>query len=1062
MRKVWLITLMFGVTSVAGVRHAPAGLSRNPGAADALARAQAQLETVSAEVGALDREIRFTRGKQDLRPLWTTRIAHKKEHLKALISDVRGNTYHDLRVFIQELHNVQARLYALEKALARPVAESQPAPQATQTQSGTGAISGVVTDSVTLFPLSSVAIHVLSQTGVEVALAATNASGFYQVSGLAEGLYYVYASAGGDYIDELYDNQWCRYSCASLYYYGNTIFVSEGQTTGNVNFSLEQYATISGTVTDQTSGAPISGAYIALYNASNNFFETSTATTADGAYVLTRVLPGIYYVLAESDNHVDELYNNISCEDALCDFSLGTAITPASGASITNINFVLGPSGRISGLLTDQLSGDPLDGFVYLYDQTGSYYTYAYSSGGSYLFTDLPPGSYFAKASAYDHVEVLYDDIQCLTSCNPVTGTPIVVTGGSETSGVNFSLPRWGAISGSVTDVSNGLPIENAWIFAWSGDILAGYGFSSATGSYTVGGLPPGSYFVSVSHPEYIDELYNDFPCQSMCDPTAGTPVGVSLNSVTSGIDFALALGGGIRGTVVAADSGAPVTSAVVKIYNESGQEITTTFSTFDGSYQVLDLVAGTYYARVLDGSYLPVFMGQLYSGIPCDPSCDVTSGTPIPVTLSQNTAGINFVLDRLGIITGTVVGATSNQGLDAYVLVYDSVGMFVRADFTGPNGVYVIQGLWPGNYYVRAVSPGYLPQLYAGIDCPDPCDVTSGTPVPAALNTTTSGINFALTKLGSISGTVTELATGNPIPYTEVQIFDASGTFVANTFTDLAGNYAISGLWPGNYFAVARNLENFVDELYSNRDCETSCDVTLGTTIPVATETVTSGINFALRAPYFADVPINHWARRWIEAAYVEQITSGCGTNPLVFCPNTQISRWQGAVWLAKARSGGVVPVSGTVPGIGTYNCTTGGTSVFSDIQPTDPSCRFVHYLAAQGITSGCGGGKFCPGSLLNRWQFAVLTANAVASSPLPESGVVPGFGSYSCTPGGTSVFLDVPPEDPGCKHIHFLAAQGVTSGCGSGNFCPGSPLTRAQGAVFTSKAFGFHRYRP
>jgi hypothetical protein len=50
---------------------------------------------------------------------------------------------------------------------------------------------------------------------------------------------------------------------------------------------------------------------------------------------------------------------------------------------------------------------------------------------------------------------------------------------------------------------------------------------------------------------------------------------------------------------------------------------------------------------------------------------------------------------------------------------------------------------------------------------------VTDGTPVMVTLNTTTSGIDFALERLGVISGTVTEAATGDPIPSARVNIWD-------------------------------------------------------------------------------------------------------------------------------------------------------------------------------------------------------------------------------------------------------------------------------------------------
>ena len=51
---------------------------------------------------------------------------------------------------------------------------------------------------------------------------------------------------------------------------------------------------------------------------------------------------------------------------------------------------------------------------------------------------------------------------------------------------------------------------------------------------------------------------------------------------------------------------------------------------------------------------------------------------------------------------------------------------------------------------------------------------------------------------------------------------------------------------------------------------------------------------------------------------------------------------------------------------------------------------------------------------------------------------------------------FADVPATDPGFVYIEALAGAGITSGCGSGNFCPDAVVTRRQMAVFLSKALG------
>jgi PKD repeat protein len=209
-----------------------------------------------------------------------------------------------------------------------------------------------------------------------------------------------------------------------------------------------------------------------------------------------------------------------------------------------------------------------------------------------------------------------------------------------------------------------------------------------------------------------------------------------------------------------------------------------------------------------------------------------------------------------------------------------------------------------------------------------------------------------------------------------------------------------------------------------------------------------------------FDDVPPGAFAYAYIETLLHSGITAGC--SPTTYCPSATLTRWEMAVFIAKAMTGGVVPASGTVPGMGDYTCTPGGTSVFLDVPPEDAGCRYIHYIAAQSVTSGCGSGNYCPSATLTRWQMAVFIAKAMTGGVVPASGTVPGMGDYSCTPGGTSVFLDVPPEDAGCRYIHYIAAEGVTAGCGGGNYCPANPLSREQMAVFLTRAFSVLLYGP
>jgi S-layer family protein len=57
-----------------------------------------------------------------------------------------------------------------------------------------------------------------------------------------------------------------------------------------------------------------------------------------------------------------------------------------------------------------------------------------------------------------------------------------------------------------------------------------------------------------------------------------------------------------------------------------------------------------------------------------------------------------------------------------------------------------------------------------------------------------------------------------------------------------------------------------------------------------------------------------------------------------------------------------------------------------------------------------------------------------------------------------GTATFADVPVGNPQHRFVEALARAGITAGCGSGNYCPNSAVTRGQMAVFLSVALGLH----
>jgi hypothetical protein len=55
-------------------------------------------------------------------------------------------------------------------------------------------------------------------------------------------------------------------------------------------------------------------------------------------------------------------------------------------------------------------------------------------------------------------------------------------------------------------------------------------------------------------------------------------------------------------------------------------------------------------------------------------------------------------------------------------------------------------------------------------------------------------------------------------------------------------------------------------------------------------------------------------------------------------------------------------------------------------------------------------------------------------------------------------ATFSDVPTNHPQFQFIEALEASAITVGCGGGNYCPDSTLTRGQMAVFLAKALGLY----
>jgi hypothetical protein len=176
-----------------------------------------------------------------------------------------------------------------------------------------------------------------------------------------------------------------------------------------------------------------------------------------------------------------------------------------------------------------------------------------------------------------------------------------------------------------------------------------------------------------------------------------------------------------------------------------------------------------------------------------------------------------------------------------------------------------------------------------------------------------------------------------------------------------------------------------------------------------------------------FLDVPGSQQFYDFVTKLVSNGITVGIGGG--LYGVNDNTLRQQMAVFLLKGKHGlCYVPPT----------C----TGVFADVPCPSTFANWIEALAAEGITGGCGGGNYCPTSPVRRDQMAVFLLKAE-------------HGSTYAPPDCQGVFGDVACPSTFANWIEQLAAEGITGGCGGGNYCPLNPNTRGQMAVFITKTF-------
>ncbi len=632
------------------------------------------------------------------------------------------------------------------------------------TMSTGGSISGTVKDS-TSAPISGISADAYDGYSY-VGSAVTQSNGTYTITGLAAGSYTVeFYGCGttGSYV-----LQW--YQGAAGQSTATSVAVANNQAVTGINATMQGAGTISGTVTNQ----PATGSIVSVYQGGT--YVTEVEPLAAGTYSITGLMPGSYTVEFSASGSVTQWYNGVSTEAA------ATPLTVGAGQTVSGINATLQNDGQISGTVTD-VSSDPVNGAcVYVY-QAGTFVTSTTSGVGGTYDATVPPGAYtveFASGcgNGTNLASQWYNGAQSEASATPVT-----VTAGQTSTGINGQLLPFGSITGTARSVS-GTPLPDICVLAQpvsSG--TPGYydTTTAADGTYSLTDVPAGSYYVEFewcgyTTQGYLTQYYGDSPTAQ-----ASTPVVVTPGAATPSINASMLTGGSVSGTVTTGTT--PLPDVCVYVFNGSTL-VTSAYTGDDGTYTTYEQLAPGQYQVEFDPTCSAYGTGGAQSLVPqwYGGSATQSASTPITVTNGQTTTSVNAQLAVQagdGVIAGTVTNAlgTGSSGVcvDAYPLGQGPPAKPVATGVTGSNGAYALtdttngttSAALPAGSYQVAFDPtcggsfanGFLEQWYNGAT-----SESGATTVVVASASTVGNINDVL-QSGSTAPVISSVTpAGGPV----------------------------------------------------------------------------------------------------------------------------------------------------------------------------------------------------------------------------------------------------------------------------------------------------------
>lgn len=310
------------------------------------------------------------------------------------------------------------------------------------------------------------------------------------------------------------------------------VTVTEGNTTSVNPAMASTRGSITATVTDASTGDPIEGVWgLALSTSAANTGAAEQVVTSSGSaghVELAGLAARTHYVgyVDPAGAHASRFFPNSPNVPDATPVAVTAGNATAADAALPAQSPV-GTGQLIEGTVTEEGSGDPVENarVVALRASDFGMARGAVTDASGHYSLDLVQGDYKLAILDSDglHIMEWYDD-------QPATGLGDAATVTAPATADAALAPTTGSMAGTITDEGSGDPVEGVWVVAIGPSGIAGGAVTAADGTYTISGLPAGTYRVTFADPnggraqEYFDNS-PDYPGATPFAVTAGTAV---------------------------------------------------------------------------------------------------------------------------------------------------------------------------------------------------------------------------------------------------------------------------------------------------------------------------------------------------------------------------------------------------------------------------------------------------------------------------------------------------------------------------------------------------------